>query len=87
MKRPGYFDVDPPALLRQAAAVMQAMQPAASAQFYAGGTSYRARFDWPGRVRVFDRNTGELIVQSLPGQPTTPDTGAGFHALERGGAR
>ena len=26
-------------------------------------------FEWPGVVRVTTRNTGQLIAQSLPGQP------------------
>ncbi len=28
---------------------------------------------WPGVVRVTARHSGELIVQSMPGQPQTPD--------------
>src|SRR3990167_4312504 len=61
---------DPAALLRQADAVLRGMLPAWSAHFWAGGVAYRARFDYPGRVSVLDRNTGELIARSRPGRPT-----------------
>lgn len=66
--RPPYED--PAALLRQADAVLRAMQPASSTAFHVFGIAYRARWDYPGVVRVFDRNTGELIATSRPGQPT-----------------
>ena len=66
--RPRYED--PAALLRQADAVLRAMLPAWSAHFWAGGASYRARFDYPGRVTVLDRNTGEVIARSRVGRPT-----------------
>lgn len=62
----------PADLLRQADRVLRAMAPAWSAHFRADGISYRARFDYPGRVSVFDRNTGELVARSRPGQPTKP---------------
>lgn len=61
---------NPAALLRQADAVLQAMQPAGAADFHDAGVTYRARWDYPGIVRVFDRNTGELIATSRPGRPT-----------------
>ena len=68
MIRPRYEDRA--ALLRQADAVLRAMRPAWSAHFWAGGVSYRARFDYPGWVTVLDRNTGEVIARSRVGQPT-----------------
>ncbi|MFZ2648561.1 MAG: hypothetical protein WA210_00515 [Burkholderiaceae bacterium] len=68
MSRP--FELEPADLLRQADRVLRAMQPAFSVHFAAWGYSYRARFDYPGRVSVFDRNTGELIARSRPGHPS-----------------
>ncbi|MEI2678413.1 MAG: hypothetical protein V9G29_11480 [Burkholderiaceae bacterium] len=68
MSRPPFEN--PAQLLRQADRVLRAMQPATSTHFSADGISYRARFDYPGYVSVFDRNTGELVAQSLPGNPT-----------------
>lgn len=65
--RPHYED--PADLLRQADKVLRAMQPATSTAFHANGIAYRARWDYPGVIRVFDRNTGELIAGSRPGQP------------------
>ena len=59
----------PAELLRQADRVLQAMQPAFSVHFYCHGIGYRARWDYPGRVSVFDRHTGELIARSRFGQP------------------
>lgn len=35
-----------------------------------------AIFKWPGLVEVTDRNTGELIARSLPGQPAALDESA-----------
>ena len=61
--------MEPAELLRQADRVLRAMQPAFSVHFAARGVSYRARFDYPGRVSVFDRNTGELLARSRPGHP------------------
>lgn len=57
-------------LLQQAHAVLSAMQPAFSARFHCQGVAFLARFDYPGRVSVYERNTGELIVRSRPGRPT-----------------
>ena len=57
-------------LLRQADAVLRALQPAMTAAFHVWGHTYRARFDYPGVLRVFDRNTGELVACSRPGKPT-----------------
>lgn len=64
---------NPAELLRTAARVLQTMQPAFSTHVWAHGIQYRVRWDYPGRVSVFDRNTGELIVRSKPGRPTVPD--------------
>lgn len=49
------------------------MLPAWSTHFSREGWSYRARFDYPGVVSVYDRNTGELLVRSRPGHPTKPE--------------
>ncbi len=46
------------------------MQPAASTHMWAHGVAYRVRFDYPGRVSVIDRNTGELVARSRLGRPT-----------------
>ncbi|MFM2120810.1 MAG: hypothetical protein RL722_2278 [Pseudomonadota bacterium] len=56
-------------ILRQAARLLQAEHPVCRVSFERGGDKYLARFDWPGVVKVTDRKTGELIAESLPGQP------------------
>lgn len=63
---------DPAALLRQANRVLIAMQPAMTASFHSQGVAYRVRFDYPGTVSVFQRNTGELVARSRCGRPTVP---------------
>lgn len=63
---------DPAALLRQAHHVLIALQPAMSATFHSAGVPYRVRFDYPGVVSVFHRNTGELIARSRRGRPMLP---------------
>lgn len=60
------------ALLRQAHHVLIAMQPATTASFHVHGEAYRVRFDYPGIVSVFHRNTGELVARSRRGRPTVP---------------
>lgn len=55
-------------MLRQAAAVMTAMQPAFTAHFHRDGVAYRVRFAYPGVLRVYCRNTGELIAKSRCGR-------------------
>ena len=66
-------------LLRQAAAVLEAKRPQSQVHFNSsatsggGGEPCLARFDFPGVVSVFDRNTGELLVKSMPGRPCEPD--------------
>lgn len=64
---------DPVELLRRADAVLRSAQPATTTTFTAYGTSYRARWEYPGRVLVYVRGTGALIVRSRPGQPTKPE--------------
>ncbi|WHZ12498.1 MAG: hypothetical protein OJF60_002939 [Burkholderiaceae bacterium] len=34
-----------------------------------GGAPVLVRLDWPGVLRVFDPATGELLAESVPGQP------------------
>jgi 2-oxo-4-hydroxy-4-carboxy--5-ureidoimidazoline (OHCU) decarboxylase len=63
---------EPAALLRQAHLVLTALQPAMTASFHSWGEAYRARFDYPGIVSVFHRNTGELVARSRRGRPTEP---------------
>lgn len=65
--RPGFEE--PAAVLRQAAAVMKAMQPALTVHFHRYGVAYRARFEFPGVLLVYCRNTGELIAKSRRGRP------------------
>ena len=60
---------DPADVLRQADAVMRAMQPAFTASFSRNGITYRARFEYPGVLLVYCRNSGELIARSAPGKP------------------
>lgn len=69
MNRAWHF-IKPEALLLQAHSVLSAMQPAFSVHFHSHGVAFRARFDYPGRVSVYEKNTGELIVRSRPGRPT-----------------
>lgn len=64
---------DPVELLRRADAVFRSAVPAATATFTAYGIAYRARFEYPGRVLVYVRGTGELVVRSRWGQPTKPE--------------
>lgn len=63
-----YFE-DPAALLRQADAVMRAMQPAFTTSFCRDGVTYRARFAYPGVLLVFDRACGLLVAKSRTGRP------------------
>jgi len=68
MSRPPFES--PAALLRQADRVLCAMRPAFSVALYSDGIGYRASFDYRRRVlSVFDRNTGELVARSRPGDP------------------
>ncbi len=75
----------PPAeLLRLADAHLRSLQPAQRAQFYHWGYHYRVRWEYPGRVLVFDGSSGALLARSLPGQPTKPATLRGVaHAGHR----
>ena len=63
---------DPAVLLRQANHVLIALQPAMTASFHSWGHAYRVRFDYPGIVSVYHRNTGELVARSRRGRPTAP---------------
>jgi len=36
-----------------------------------GGNRYYFRWDWPGILRVYARGNGQLLAESLPGQPGT----------------
>lgn len=63
-----YFE-DPAALLRQADAVMRAMQPAFTTSFCRDGIAYRARFEYPGVLLVFARSCGTLVAKSRTGRP------------------
>ena len=63
---------EPAALLRQAHRVLIALQPAMTASFHSWGEAYRVRFDYPGILSVYHRNTGELVARSRRGRPTVP---------------
>ena len=65
---------EPAALLRRAHHVLIALQPAMTASFHSWGEAYRVRFDYPGVVSVYHRNTGELVARSRRGRPTEPAT-------------
>lgn len=59
-------------LLQAADRFLLASQPAFFVEFGAPDGGYLARWDYPGRVSVFDRMSGELLAVSRPGQPTKP---------------
>lgn len=54
--------------LREAAALMAA-QTISTVKH--GGNRYIYRWDWPGILRVYARGSGQLLAESLPGQPGT----------------
>lgn len=58
--------------LRMAAARLEARHPKNVTEFEHGNRQLLAHVAWCGVVVVTDKATGERIVQSLPGQPTTP---------------
>jgi hypothetical protein len=60
---------NPAAVLLRADAVMRAMQPAFSCYFHEAGIAYRARFEYPGVLSVYDRHSGDLVAVSEPGHP------------------
>lgn len=68
--RPEY--ITPAVLLRMADAHLRSLQPAMKAHFHHWGWPYRVRFEYPGRVLVFDGATGALLARSQPGRPTKP---------------
>jgi len=60
-------------ILRQAADLLQTRWPRHVRGFHNfHGIKMVIRIDWPGVVVVTDRETGEVIVTSRPGQPTEP---------------
>lgn len=65
-------EIAPAELLRLADAHLRSLQPAQRASFHHWGRLYRARFDYPGLVLVFDGASGALLARSRPGRPTTP---------------
>lgn len=56
------------AILREAAAIMAAQ---ALGTVKHGGSRFIIRWDWPGVLRVYARGNGQLLAESLPGQPGT----------------
>ena len=62
--------------LRMAAARLAARHPKNVTWFQHCNRQLQAHVAWCGVVVVVDQATGEHIVQSLPGQPTTPDPAA-----------
>lgn len=62
----------PADLLRQADAHLRSLQPAMQTRFYFRDSLYRVRFEYPGRVLVFDAASGAMVARSLPGRPTKP---------------
>lgn len=60
------------AILREAAALMAA-QTLSTVKH--GGNRYFIRWDWPGILRVYARGNGQLLAESLPGQPGTLSPG------------
>lgn len=64
--------ITPAELLRLADAHLRSLQPAQRAHFHHWGRAYRVRWDYPGRVLVFDAASGVLVARSQPGRPTQP---------------
>jgi hypothetical protein len=60
----------PAELLQLADRVLKSLQPAMQAHFYCDGWSLRARWDYPGILSVYERNSGVLLARSRRGQPT-----------------
>lgn len=77
------------ALLRVASVLIESRQPQAKALFsYAltqsyTPTRYLVRFDFPGVVSVHENDTGALVVRSLAGRPTEPDTTCGLYCARQ----
>jgi PQQ enzyme repeat len=59
-------------MLAHADKVIRSRWLALQAHYVCQGWRLRARFDYPGRLSVFDANTGELMVESRNGHPTRP---------------
>ena len=66
------YRVSPAELLQQANAVLLASWPTLKGTFSRDGINCVFRFDHPGVLRVYERNTGALMAQSQPGRPTRP---------------
>ncbi|MBX3601183.1 MAG: hypothetical protein KF863_11195 [Rubrivivax sp.] len=64
---------DAATLLQLADAVLRSAAPAWTTTFHHYGTAYRVRFEYPGRVLVYVRATGEPVARSRLGQPTKPE--------------
>lgn len=62
----------PGELLRCADVAMRGAAPCWTVVFWIDGRGYRARFEYPGRLSVHTRATGELLARSKPGRPTVP---------------
>lgn len=62
----------PAALLAAADLHFRSLQPAQRAHFQLDGRAYRARFEYPGVVLVFDGASGAQLARSMPGSPTVP---------------
>jgi hypothetical protein len=73
----------PPAaeLLRCADMAMRSAAPCWTVVFWVDGRGYRARFEYPGRLSVYVKATGELLARSKPGRPTAPES---FRSAARG---
>ena len=65
-----HYPSSPEALLQAADRIMKSLQPAIQASFHCDGWSFRARWDYPGILSVYDRHTGVLLARSRRGQPT-----------------
>lgn len=60
------------AVLAEAAAIMVA-QTISTVKY--SGNRYIYRWEWPGILRVYARGNGQLLAESLPGQPGTLSPG------------
>jgi hypothetical protein len=76
-RAPYLTEVESAHALCVAARILRARERLPRAAFTLAGTSGQvdafAVWRWPGLVRIVSRATGELICQSLPGEPFQPD--------------
>lgn len=49
---------------------MHCSKPLFSKVMRRGGRRELVRLEWPGVLRVYDPDTGEILAESLPGQPS-----------------